>query len=85
MQWKIPLFKSYWEEDDIDSISNVIRRGTYWAAGPEIERFEEILNRLGKFRTGKSCLYINKLEDIDTSTLKELMEESIKHLKKVYQ
>lgn len=52
---------------------------------PELDGFEEILNRLGKFKTGKSCLYINKLEDIDTSTLKELMEKSINHLNKVYQ
>lgn len=51
---------------------------------PEIERFEEILNRLGKFRTGKSCLYINKLQDINILTLKELMEKSVKYLREHY-
>ncbi|MFX1296129.1 MAG: DUF1801 domain-containing protein [Promethearchaeota archaeon] len=51
---------------------------------PEIERFEDILNRLGKFRTGKSCLYINKLQDINLLTLKELMEKSVKYLRKHY-
>ena len=40
MKWKIPLFKSYWEEDDVESVAKIIRRGTYWAVGPEIEEFE---------------------------------------------
>lgn len=51
---------------------------------PELDRFEEILNRLGKFKTGKSCLYINKLQDINISTLKELMEEAIIYLREQY-
>jgi perosamine synthetase len=41
MNWKIPLFKIYYEEDDIQAIADVIRRGTYWATGPEITEFEE--------------------------------------------
>ncbi len=45
------------------------------------EKYDEILNDLGKFRTGKSCLYINKLKDIDMEKLKELVSESVKHLK----
>lgn len=40
-------------------------------------RLDEILKRLGKHKTGKSCLYINKLEDIDLKVLKELVEMSV--------
>lgn len=43
MEWKIPLFKIHWEEEDIQSIAKVIRRGSYWATGPEITQFEEEL------------------------------------------
>jgi len=44
MKWKVPLFKSYWEEDDVKSVSDVIRRGTYWAAGPELVEFEKLVS-----------------------------------------
>jgi len=37
----------------------------------------DLLNRLGKFKTGKSCLYIKKLADIDLPTLKKLVERSV--------
>ncbi len=63
MKWKIPLFKSYWEEDDIEAVAAVIRRGTYWATGPEIEQFEkEIAEYIGRdycvsFNSGTSALH----------------------------
>jgi hypothetical protein len=34
-----------------------------------------LLKKLGKYKTGKGCLYINKLDDVDTGVLKKLMEE----------
>jgi hypothetical protein len=37
---------------------------------------EEILERIGKYKTGKSCLYINKLADIDTQVLGEFIQYS---------
>ncbi len=40
-------------------------------------RFKEILSRLGKHKTGKGCLYINKLEDINMDVLHELIESSM--------
>ncbi len=43
-------------------------------------RYEEILSRLGKFRHGKSCLYIKRLADIDETVLEELIRTSVKHL-----
>lgn len=43
-------------------------------------RYDEILGRLGKYKTSKSCLYINKLEDIDMKVLEELISTSVKFL-----
>jgi perosamine synthetase len=40
MSQNIPLFKIYWDEQDIDNVTSVIKRGTYWATGPEIKEFE---------------------------------------------
>lgn len=63
MKWKIPLFKSYWDEDDVEAVAKVIRRGTYWAAGPEIEQMERgISNFVGtkyalSFNSGTSALH----------------------------
>ena len=39
---------------------------------------EALLARLGKQRTGKSCLYINRLADVDQSVLEELIAASLK-------
>jgi uncharacterized protein DUF1801 len=43
----------------------------------------ETLQKLGKYKTGKGCLYINKLEDIDTNVLNELVAKSVKSLQKM--
>jgi len=48
------------------------------------KRYNELMKKLGKHKTGSSCLYINKLEDIDMKVLKELITESIKYMKKKY-
>jgi hypothetical protein len=48
-------------------------------------RYQELLNQLGKHKTGKSCLYINKLEDIDLNILQELIEESVKYMRDKYE
>jgi hypothetical protein len=44
------------------------------------EQYEALLVQLGKFTTGKSCLYIKKLEDIDLPTLRELIRQSVEHM-----
>ena len=41
----------------------------------------KLLGKLGKYKTGKSCLYINKLEDVDQGVLRELIEKSVAHMK----
>ena len=40
---------------------------------PGFEKYEQLLARLGKFKTSKACLYINKLADINMDVLKELI------------
>jgi hypothetical protein len=44
------------------------------------DEYDELLGKLGKHRVGKSCLYINKLADVDISVLKELIRKSVKKL-----
>lgn len=44
-------------------------------------RYEELMNGLGKYKTGKGCLYVKKLSDIDLDSLKDLITESINYLK----
>lgn len=38
----------------------------------------DILKRLGKYKTGKGCLYINKLANVDLKVLNELITKSVK-------
>ena len=40
---------------------------------PGYTPFDGLLDRLGKHKTGKSCLYVNKLADIDTDVLAQLI------------
>jgi len=67
MNWKIPLFKIYWENDDIDSVSAVIKRGSYWTTGPENRQLEEkIAEYIGTkyaltFNSGTSALHADLL------------------------
>lgn len=41
----------------------------------------ELLAKLGKYSTGKGCLYIKKLADVDPKVLKELVSRSVKKMK----
>ena len=45
------------------------------------ERDAALMKKLGKCKTGKSCLYINTLDDIDLSVLKSLMKNSYEYMK----
>ncbi len=47
-------------------------------------RYEKLLAQLGKHKLGKSCLYINKLSDVDQEVLKELIQSSYHHMNKKY-
>lgn len=63
MDWKIPLFKISWDDEDTEMVKQSIQRGMFWAAGPEIAEFEKLLSdRLGvrcsvTFNSGTSALH----------------------------
>lgn len=42
--------------------------------------YDDFLGKLGKHTTGKACLYIKKLEDVDIDVLRELIEKSVNHM-----
>jgi hypothetical protein len=44
---------------------------------PGLEGFGEILARLGRHRTGKSCLYLRSLDDVDAGVLEELIRAGV--------
>jgi hypothetical protein len=47
---------------------------------PGFERYEALLKKLGKHKTGKSCLYINKLADVDDAALRDLIARGWAHM-----
>lgn len=53
---KYPLFDIFWDENDIEMVTNVIKRGSYWATGPEIREFEE---NLENYLNVKHCVVFN--------------------------
>ena len=55
-KWKIPLYKVSNDSSEIIAISKVIKRGTDWAIGPEIEEFEKTL---AKYIGTKYCISFN--------------------------
>ncbi|NNJ89674.1 MAG: DUF1801 domain-containing protein [Eudoraea sp.] len=48
------------------------------------KRYEVLMKKLGKHKTGKSCLYVKRLSDIDLDVLKELIAASHEHIKNKY-
>jgi len=50
----------------------------------EFDRFRELMDRLGKYRTGVSCLYVKRLTDVDEDVLEQLAVASLEHLRKKY-
>jgi hypothetical protein len=49
---------------------------------PGFERYAELMAALGKHKTGKSCLYIKRLADVDLTVLETLVESSVNHMRK---
>lgn len=54
--WKIPLYKVYCDEEDVEAVTKVIRRGAFWAIGPEIEEFEKAI---AAYNGAKYCVSFN--------------------------
>ncbi|MEM8811419.1 MAG: DUF1801 domain-containing protein [Pseudomonadota bacterium] len=48
------------------------------------DRRPELLARMGTFKTGKSCLYLKRLSDVDDAVLDELISDSVSFLKEKY-
>jgi Domain of unknown function (DU1801) len=42
-----------------------------------VEKQQSLLRKLGKYKTGKGCLYINKLEEVDLNVLKEIINKGL--------
>ncbi len=45
------------------------------------DNYDALMKKVGKHSTGKSCLYIKRLADVDTGVLKELVAQSVVHMK----
>jgi len=54
--WKIPLYKIYTDDEDIQAVNRVLRRGSQWAIGPEIEEFE---NSIKDYVGTDYCVAVN--------------------------
>jgi len=47
---------------------------------PGYADFQSVLDRLGKYKTGKACLYINKLADVDMDVVEEIVTVGLEDL-----
>ena len=55
-EWKIPLYKIFTDDEDVELITKIVRRGSNWAIGPEIEEFE---NAIKNYVGVDYCLTLN--------------------------
>ncbi|NPV50421.1 MAG: DegT/DnrJ/EryC1/StrS family aminotransferase [Candidatus Methanofastidiosum sp.] len=56
MGWRIPLFKIFWDQEDVNSITEAIKLGMYWTEGPNVENFEK---RISEYIGAKYCVTFN--------------------------
>ena len=65
--WKIPMYKIYTDDEDLNLITKIIKRGTGWALGPEVIEFENLIkNAVGcdyclTLNSGTSALHATNL------------------------
>lgn len=57
----------------------------YVMPGYRFGEMQEKLARLGKHKLGKSCLYINKLADVDMDVLEEIVTEGVAYMRETYE
>ncbi len=48
-------------------------------------KFDSLMKKLGKYKTGKSCLYIRRLSDVDEKVLERLIVGSVKYMRRNYE
>lgn len=51
---------------------------------PGFQPFAPLMAKLGQYKTGKSCLYIKRLSDVDETILNRLISDSVKHVRTKY-
>jgi hypothetical protein len=51
---------------------------------PGFSRYADLLDRLGKYRTGSSCLYLGRLQNIDIDVLQQLVARSVQDMRRAY-
>lgn len=51
---------------------------------PGFDQFDGLMKKLGKYKTGKSCLYLKRLSDVDEKVLEKLITGSVKFMRKKY-
>jgi hypothetical protein len=49
--------------------------------GYDVVQFAYLLGKLGKYKHGKGCLYLNRLSDVNLNTLQELIEQTAERMK----
>ena len=52
---------------------------------PGFDQYDSLMQELGKFKTGRSCLYVNKLADIDLEVLRTLISKSVDYMRQKYE
>ncbi|MDH3615079.1 MAG: DUF1801 domain-containing protein [Gammaproteobacteria bacterium] len=52
---------------------------------PGFKHFESLMSKLGKYKTGKSCLYIKRLSDVDEKVLEQLIVRSVRYMRRNYE
>ncbi len=51
---------------------------------PGFKRYKSLLGKLGKHKTGKSCLYVHRLDDVDLDVLREIAQDSWDEMNRRY-
>lgn len=52
---------------------------------PGFKPFPKLMKKLGKYKTGKSCLYIKRLSDVDEDVLEQLIDASVQRMRENYE
>ncbi len=52
---------------------------------PGFSGYPTLMKKLGKYKTGKSCLYIRSLDDVDEAVLQQLIDASVGHMREKYE
>jgi hypothetical protein len=49
------------------------------------KKYDSLMKKLGRYKTGKSCLYVKRLSDVDETVLERLINESVRYMRKNYE